>query len=374
MVSPGSGVTLSALARELGLAKSTVSRALNDYPDIAPGTRARVQDAADRIGYRPSSTARNLKRGRVDTIGVVLSDDGPDLANPFFTLFLRGMTEAFEATGLDLVVAASPPGSDWRATYHRLIASRKVDGFVVTRTESRDPRIDFLRQRGIPFVAHGRTVNASAFAWIDMDGRAAFEGAVHRLAALGHRRIGLVGGQERMHFVTERRAGYRAACADLGLDEDPSLIVPGGLNADDGRHGAEVLLRSDQPPTALLCIRDEVAFGAMRAVAAHGLRVGADISVIGYDDVPHAAVTEPPLTTFSQDSESVGRRAAEMAAALINGASATVLQELRPPRLIARDSDRRASLGPSEIRAIVMARLNDDDIQTKKGEKPCVWQ
>ncbi len=343
-------VTLSGLARELGLAKSTVSRALNGYPDIAKETQERVRRAAQRSGYRASSVAQNLKRGRVNTIGVVLSDDGPDLANPFFMLFLRGLTSALDRNGFDLMLAAPRGGERWQMTYQRLIASRKVDGFVLTRTLSRDARVDYLRERGVPFVVHGRTANPSQIAWIDMDNRQAFYEATARLAAFGHRRIGYIGVDKRINFAVDRLAGHLAARDELGLEADPALLQPSGLQAAHGRAAAERLLGLGRPPTALLCVRDEVAIGAHGACVARGLRIGEDISIIGYDDAPHAALVDPPLTTFQQDSESAGHRVAEMAASLIAGGSARALQELRTPQLIVRGSDGPAGLSPEALR------------------------
>lgn len=348
-------VTLNSLARELGLAKSTVSRALNGYPDISDLTQERVRAAALRSGYRASSTARNLKRGRVDAIGVVLSSDGPGLANPFFTAFLHGVTAALDDQGFDLVVASSRGTAGWRETYDRLIASRKVDGFILTRTECQDPRVDFLRNRGAPFVTHGRTSNASQYAWFDMDNARAFREATERLAGFGHRRIGFVGGAPRMNFSVERLGGYQGACIALGLERDEDLIRTDGLTVEDGARIARDMMAMDRPPTALLCIRDEVALGAMQACRALGLRVGRDVSIIGYDDVPHAQYADPPLTTFNQDSENVGRRIAQMAASLIGGQGARNLQEIRPARLMPRHSDGPCTLTPESLRAWIGA-------------------
>lgn len=351
-------VTLSGLARQLGLAKSTVSRALNGYPDIAAGTQARVLAAAAESGYRASSTARNLKRGRVDTIGIVLSQDGPDLSNPFLAQFLRGVTSTLETFGLDLLVTAS---DDWSETYARLIASRKVDGFILTRTSARDARVDYLRSRGVPFVTHGRTASSAPFAWIDMDNRAAFKMATERLASFGHRRIGFIGTTTRLNFSADRYAGYRDACQALELEQDASLVKIGGMDADDGWRAAHALLAQTRPPTALLCIRDEVAIGAIRACRSLGLTVGQDVSVIGYDDVPLGQYLDPPLTTFGQDSAAIGRRVAEMMAAHISGKGAKTLQEIRSPKLVARASDGPARRTSQELKAMLNACLSLDD-------------
>lgn len=360
-----SDVTIKTLARELGLAKSTVSRALNGYPDIAEGTRERVRSAAERRGYRPSSTARNLKRGRVDTVGVVLADEGPDIASPFFVQFLRGVTRTLDRNGLDLMVATAPGPGRWQEIYDRLIAARKVDGFIVTRTETRDPRVAYLRRRGVPFVTYGRTQNPSQFAWFDLDNRRAFAEATERLAAFGHRRIGFIGAPPTFNFARERLNGSCAARDALGLEAEPALIRRAGLHAADGRAGAEALMALNRPPTALLCVRDAVAIGAASALAALGLRVGCDVSVIGYDDVPHAAFMDPPLTTFSQDSETAGARVAEMLFEIMAGARPKDRQELRLAKLIERGSDGPPARTPGALRRLLDA--NDKKRTGKPG-------
>lgn len=345
-----SGVTISDLARELGVAKSTVSRALNGYPDISDALRERVQAAADARGYRASSTARNLKRGRLDTVGLVLPIDGAVFADPFLSVFLDGVSRELERSELDLLVATASPIGDGLDVYRRLLASRKVDGFILPRTKTEDRRIDLLREQGAPFVTSGRTARPNAYAWIDIDNRAAFEEAAARLARMGHRRIACVGGGPGFNYARLRLEGYRRGLAAAGLPRDPALECAGGVDMAAGVAAAEALMQLPEPPTALLCQLDTVAIGAMRALTDLGLTVGDEVSVIGYGDSPLSAYVDPGLTTFSQMIGDVGRRAAELLVALLAGAPPRTLQELRRAELVIRGSDGPPSASSKQLR------------------------
>ncbi len=345
-------VTIEALARELGLAKSTVSRALNGYPDIAEETRSRVQAAALASGYAASSLARSLKRGRVDTVGIVLPGAHLDIGSPFLVQFLRGATKVLEGRGVDLLVANAAAPERWQETYDRLIVTRKVDGFILTRTLSDDPRIAYLREKGAPFVAFGRTAGAEDFAWLDVDcGAAAGDAAAH-LAALGHHRIGHVAAPESVNFARLRREAVREKLTALGLYE-PSLIVEAGMTADDGRRATTTLMGLARPPTALICDLDLLAFGAMAALRDLNLTVGSDVSVLGYGDIPLADLHSPPLSTWSQDSETAGGWVAEMLLALINGTAPEILQRLRPADFLRRGSDSAPARDSDKLRKLL---------------------
>lgn len=343
-------VGIDGLARELGLAKSTVSRALNDYPDIAAETKERVREAARRSGYHASALARRLKRGRVETVGIVLAEPGHHLESPHLAAFLAGLARGLEAHGLDLLVATAPGPERWREVYERLIEGRKADGFVLIRTETDDPRVRWLLARGIPFVAHGRTVSGPPFAWVDVDNAAAAAEAVHHLARLGHRRIAHLAGPARYNFARLRREGFFAGLAQCDLSADAALVVECALDTDAAEAATRTLLALPEPPTAIVCATDALALGAVRATRAAGLAVGRDVSVIGYDDVPMAAVLDPPLTTFDQASADAGECVARLLVRLLAGEPAATLRTLRSARLVRRASDGPPAGTPAELR------------------------
>ncbi len=325
-------MSLSRIAAALGLSVTTVSRALAGYDDVAATTRARVEVEARRIDYRPNVAARRLRRGRAEAVGMVLPVGAGQFDDPFFIRMLSAVGPALEAARLDLLVTTARPGTDEIRAYRKLVESRKVDGILLARTRCHDERIAYLLDQDFPFVAHGRALEPRPFAFVDIDGEAACREATERLVAFGHTRIALINARPAYMFAAHRRAGWRAA---LGGDGPLREVEP---SEENGFLAMQDLLATDRP-TAVLCATDRIAVGALHALTAAGLRAGRDISVIGYDDLPLATYTDPPLTTIAQPIERAGRRMVEMLLARIAGAPATGLQEIWPARLIARASD-----------------------------------
>lgn len=333
------GVTIADLAAELGVTKSTVSRALNGYADIAEATRERVRAAAVANGYFASSAARNLKRGRHETIGVVLPVSIGTMAQPFLAEFFDTVSRTLHESGYDLLTSTARSTEDALRTHGRLIAARKVDGFILPRTEVVDPRVTFLREKGVPFVAHGRTAAQAHHAWYDIDNFNAIRQVVGHLAGLGHRRIAFVGGPRRFNFISQRLEGYRVGMDEAGLAVDEASILLDELSPQSGLACARRLLDRAGPPTAVACATDAIAFGVIRALTERGLKAGRDVSVTGYDDTPLGAFIDPPLTTFSQAIAQSGERVARMLLELIGGARPEDLQELHDAVFIRRASD-----------------------------------
>ena len=303
-------VSIANLADHLGLSAGTVSRALNGYPDIAVKTRERVQHAARELGYRPSSAARRLARGVVETIGFVLPNRDDRLSDPFLAEILDGLAAELATHDWDLLVAAVPEGLDEIEVMDRLIRDGKVGGFAVTRVRRSDPRVDFLRAADVPFVVHGRTENHDDYAWIDIDNERAFVDAVDYLIGLGHERIAMLGGDLAMNFAWLRRQGFVKAMTAAGLDA--TMIVDGVTDEVAAQSATASLLALPQRPTAMVCVTDAVAIGAIHAIARAGLAAGREVSVIGYDGLPMGAVVEPALTTMSQASYDAGREVGRM--------------------------------------------------------------
>ena len=339
---------LKRLSTSLGLSMTTVSRALNGYAEVSEATRARVIQAAEEAGYRPHPVARRLALGRAEAIGVVLPNTFDDLTDPFFSELLRGMTAVVEGANLDLLVTASPAGPAELRAYRRMVEGRRVDGLIVGRTRTHDERIEYLLDQDFPFVCHGRTSTDRPYAYLDVDGEAGFRTLTRRMVDRGHRRIALISPPSTLMFSALRRRGYEAMLEEAGIAVDPALIAEGDLTEQTGYEAAQRLLGLDSPPTAVLCGNDSIAIGAMHAVKAARLRVGHDISVAGYDDLPVARYTEPPLTTLRQPIREAGARIVEMLLARISGTPATALQELWEPQLVARRSDGAAPGGPPD--------------------------
>ncbi|WP_420413564.1 LacI family DNA-binding transcriptional regulator [Roseibium sp.] len=352
-------VTIDDVARHVGVAKGTVSRVLNNYTDISEATRKRILKAVQDLGYQPSATARNLKRGRQDTLGIVIPVGHGSGADPFLAEFIDGIARALDELGLDLLVTTAHSRDHMIETIQRLIARRKVDGFILTRTEVEDPRIAFLSEQGFPFVTHGRSSFPDSHAWFDIDNEKAFADGVRHIYSLGHSRIGFLGGSLELNFARQRRDGYRAGLEALGVPHDPALETLQDLDEKGGFAGAEALLaKLETPPTALLCVTDALAIGAIQFCRKYGLEVGKDVTVIGYDGLPFGEYLDPPLTTFSQSALDAGSRVARMLVDVLDGKDPTSLKALAEATLIRRASDGAPQRTPEALADVLRPRLN----------------
>lgn len=339
-------VTISDVADALGLAKGTVSRALNGYPDIAETTRHRVSRQAERMGYRPLAQAQAIRTGRARALGLVLNAGRADAHKPFLTDFLDGISRAASEESWTLTVATALDETDEVATLARLVDERKVDGFILPRTRLHDPRIDLLRERDVPFLLYGRTSDPTDCAWFDIASEDAMAAAVDRLHAAGHRRIGFINGGTEYTYASLRRDGFLSAMARHGIPTPPELRVEDVLTVPEGEVAGLRLLDLAEPPTAVVCALDLAALGLYRAAARVGRRVGRDLAVISYDGIPEAANVEPPLTTYAVDTRAAGENLARMLIARIRGAAPETLRALAPAVLIVRGSDRAPEAFP----------------------------
>lgn len=350
-------VTIQDLSNHLQLSKSTVSRALNKYPDIAESTQVRVASAARKMGYRPSSHAQAIKTGLVKSVGLVLNVAGENAHRPFLAEFLDGISQRLGNDEWTLVVATAQSDEHSLEVHARLIAEQKVDGFILPRTKIQDARVELLKNKGVPFVLYGRVANTDHCPWFDVAGEKAMENAVARLHNFGHQRIAFIGGHSDNNFEQLRRDGFRIGMIRSGLEVDEDLISEGAMSVEQGFRAARNLLTLPAPPTAMICALDRAALGACRAATSLGLYVGRDISVIGYDGIPEGAYSTPPLTTFSVDSKHAGTRLADIIFKVIRGADAESFRELADAQLIERQSDGPPTKSPKEICALVAQNL-----------------
>ncbi len=350
-------VTIQQLSAHLNLSKSTVSRALNKYPDIAETTQLRVANAAKKMGYRPSNHAQAIRTGLVKSIGLVLNVAGENAHRPFLSEFLNGISLRLGEDEWTLVVATAQSDKNSLEVHARLIAEQKVDGFILPRTKIHDLRVELLKEKGVPFVLYGRVADNTDCAWFDVAGEKAMEKAVARLANFGHRRIAFIGGHINKNFELLRRDGYLVGLAKMGIEADESLIIEDAMSIEQGFRAARSLLALEEPPTAIVCALDRAAMGACRAATSFGLFVGRDISVIGYDGIPEGAYTTPPLTSFAVDSKVAGIRLADIILKVVRGADQNSFRELVDAHLVERHSDGPATKSSKEISALVAEAL-----------------
>ncbi|AJE46904.1 LacI family DNA-binding transcriptional regulator [Celeribacter indicus] len=310
-------MNLKELSEFLGLSQTTVSRALNGYPEVAEATRERVMKAARQHHYTPNPRARSLATGRSHAVGHILPLSAEhEMLNPVFTDFLAGAAEVYARESYDMLLSLVPD-RDEAGSYRRIAARGSVDGVIVHGPTVDDPRIGLLREIGMPFVVHGRSGGAgeTEYCWVDINNARAFERATRLLLELGHRRIGLLNGLETMDFAHERRTGYRKALRDAGIAEDPALCRASEMTEGYGFAAATDLLALADPPTALLASSILIGFGARRALDAAGLRIGRDVSLVVHDDelsYLRNGKVEPIFTATRSSVRQAGRICAEL--------------------------------------------------------------
>ncbi|GAB4439290.1 MAG: LacI family DNA-binding transcriptional regulator [Anaerolineae bacterium] len=334
-------VTLKQIAEQVGKSVTTVSRALAGYDDVSKSTRQQVVQVAQALGYEPNATAQQLRRQRTDTVAIILPTFAPRFSDPFFSEFLAGAGNEAARHGFDLLVSSRAPGDEEETTYLKHIRGRRVDGFIIVRTRRQDPRIEILQSYNYPFVAFGRTEGPLNFPFIDEDSELGVRLMVDHLVQLGHRRIAWLGAPLNLMFGQYRQRGFINALATHGLKPDPALLREGDLTQRMGRQLAGELLDLRQRPTAIMSANDLMALGAMSAAQERGLIVGKQVTIAGFDDVPLAEHSHPPLTTVHQPVHRIGEMACDMLIKLIEGAPLPERQVLLKPELVVR-----ASSGP----------------------------
>jgi LacI family transcriptional regulator len=325
---------LKDLARQLGLSATTVSRALDGYPDVAEATRLRVAAAARRVGYLPDPAARRLRRGRADTIAALLPG-GPGVELTALMETLGACAAALATQGLDLMLVATRDEQEETRRLARLVARREADAFVILRTRRRDARVDWLLDKGVPFVTHGRTDRAAEHAYLDGDAFAGFREAVRHLHADGHTRITHLAAPGSFTFGHLRQAGAEAGAAEAGIALGVAEAAP---DAAGGYAATQRLLSAGPPPTAILCATDAIAIGAARALREAGLAPGRDVALWGHDNIPAAAFLDPPLASMEIADRDIGGHLARLLVARLGGSDPATLGTVLPLRHVPRAS------------------------------------
>ncbi len=332
-------ISIRDVARQLNLSITTVSRALDGYDDVAEETRQRVIAAARELGYAPSHTARQLRRQRADAIGYILPTSGPRFSDPFFSEFIAGLGDEATSRDLDILVSTAPPDSAAeRQLYERWVRSRRVDGIVLSRMRAYDWRVKYLLKSHFPVVALGHTLLAEDAPQIEINARAGFAHLVQHLVERGHRRIAYIGASSDLTLQVDRLAGYRDGLATAQIPFDASWIEQGDLTRPSGYQAALRLLNLSEPPTAIIGVNDLTALGAMHAAHEHGLVVGRDIAVAGYDGIEDSEHAQPPLTTINSSVYSLARRLVKMVCAIVANEPLAEPRTLIEPELIVRGS------------------------------------
>jgi DNA-binding LacI/PurR family transcriptional regulator len=347
----GGPVTLQTIADILGVSRTTVSNAFSKPDQMTPELRARILKTADQLGYcGPDPAARILRKGKSGAYGILLTESlSYAVTDPAAVILLQGIAEVFDERDAGLLVL---PSRGDRTTGLEAVRNAVVDGFLIYSIAEDDPRLAAVLARNVPTVVIEEP-NLPNIARVSLEDRAGARAIAEHVTALGHRNLGAITfplaeddwtgfvGPDRMAQSTirvsrDRLVGFADAAGAAGIDWADAPVYECVVNSvEEGRLAAGKLLDQPVRPTAILTTADQLAFGAILAVRERGLRVPQDVSIAGFDDIPEAARSDPPLTTVRQPLREKGTIAARL---LLDGWEGPPPTEILPTELIVRDS------------------------------------
>lgn len=331
-------VTIEEIARLADVSRSTVSRVLNNHPNVRAEVRDKVMRVVREHNYTPNAAARSLASNRSYAISLVIPRSTSAIfAEPFFPLVIQGVSEACNSAGYVLMLSMLTAEME-QTFYNRMVGGKHFDGVIMLSSDIDDPLLPRLMREGTPLVLIGRHPYLEGLATVDAENRDGAREATLHLINLGHRRVATITGQLSMQSGIDRRDGYKQGLMAAGLPIDPALMAEGDYSQESGYRAMRQLLGLPKRPTAVFAASDVMALGAQRAIHEAGLTSPDDIALVGFDDVPAAAYANPPLTTMRQPSTELGVQAVRVILAQIEDPSKPPAAVRLPATLVVRSS------------------------------------
>lgn len=328
--------TLEEIARLAQVSRSTVSRVINNDPNVSQKTRERVQQVIQQLNFQPNRAARRLAGGRTHILGLVMPTSVHRLfTDPYFPLLIQGVTSVCNAQDYTLMLWLAEPEFE-QQMIGQILQNSLIDGVIIASNVFDDPLVQALRSSPLPSIQIGRPRRQVETSYVDVDNRSAAQEAVSLLLRSGRRRVASIAGPDNMIAGVDRREGYLAALQEHGLQPEPELIAAGDFSEASGYEAAKRLL--PHRPDAIFAASDAMANGALRAIKEAGLKVPDDIALVGFDDMPFAALADPPLTTVRQPVTRTGMVAAETLIDLIEHPGSPTRRIILPTELVIRRS------------------------------------
>lgn len=327
---------LETIAELSKVSRSTVSRVINNHPNVNAVTRERVMEVIRKVNFQPNLAARGLAKGFTRILGLVIPMSVPALFNdPYFSTFIQGVSAACNLHDHSVMLWLADPEYE-RRTIRQILYSGLVDGVIVASNLLEDPVVQALAESNLPYILNGRHPSNDQVSYVDIDNIASAREAVLHLLRLGRQRIGTISGPHDMIAGADRLAGYSAALRDRGQTIDLELIVESDFTEMGGYQAMQRLIL--RRPDAVFVASDTMAVGALRALREANLRVPEDVAVIGFDDMPFAARTTPSLSTIRQPIQRSGELATETLIDMIQHPQATTRRVILPTELVVRAS------------------------------------
>lgn len=326
-------ITIKDVAAKVGVSSQTVSRVLNQRPDVASTTREKVLQAMTDLNYRPSGIARSLRLKSTGTLGLIV----PDSSNPFFAELGRAIESAAFENGYSLMLCNSDGKLEREALYLDVLIQKQVDGLIFVAA-NRSSRLHLAIHSGLPMVLVDRDIDGGAFDTVLTDNVEGGRIATSYLISLGHERIGCISGPSGLPTSKARLQGYRRALEEHKIPFAKELVVPGDFRYQGSYRIMRRLLSLPTPPTAVFATNDLMAVGSIACALSSGLRVPEDISVIGFDDIPLASFLNPRLTTVSQPRSEMGKLAVTMLLERLENPNLPPRRYVLPVNLVERES------------------------------------
>jgi LacI family transcriptional regulator len=302
-------ITIKQVADHLGVAQSSVSRALNDHPDVSEEMKERVRQATEELGYEPDYLAQSLRRGATKTVGFVLRD----ISNPLFADLVIGVGNVLDEAGYSLLLMNSAQDPEQDVGHIKLFRRRRVDGLILSLQSETQPGLtELVASLDFPIVLVDRELAGVTASSVVVDNFAGMERAVQHLVSLGHRRIAFISGSEEILTTRERMRGYRAALHANGQTEDPSLLRLRSYDQQWGYEQAIDLLTGVDPPTAMIVGGIRLLVGTLAACRQASLQVGRDVSLVGCDEAELMSYLDPAISVILRHPQTMGKVAAEL--------------------------------------------------------------
>lgn len=333
-------ITINDIAQACGVSRATVSLVLRSSPLTSVATRERVEAEIKRQGYVYNRAAANLRQRTSSSVALVIND----LSNPYFAEFASGVDEALGAGHYATLLGSTGESTERQQRVLGSLMEHNPAGIILSPAEGSDGEtLHRIIGAHTPVLVFNREPphaqwDSSHWDYLALDNRRGARLATEHLLKQGHRRIAFFGGHAGSSSCRERREGYTEAMATAGITVEPSWLVESAPTRLAAAAQTAALFVRDPAPTAAVCYNDAVALGLMLGLAAHGRRPGHDFAVTGFDDIPEAAVSMPPLTTLATDPRARGRQAAERILARVHNPDADATRSVAPVRLVVRDS------------------------------------